>query len=50
MLGGLPLSGGYSGPAVRRAPDRPWAWTGLTLSLLAIAGLGVLILMAALGR
>jgi hypothetical protein len=50
MFGGLPLSGVYSSRAVRRAPDRPWAWSGLTLSTLAITGLVVLLVLAALGR
>jgi len=50
MFGGLPLSGVYSGRAVRRAPDRPWAWSGLAISMLAIAGLATLLVVAAFDR
>ncbi|HEY3226286.1 MAG TPA: hypothetical protein VGK61_04730 [Planctomycetota bacterium] len=39
MIGGLPLSNVYSVRAVRRAPERFSAWTGLAFSLLALAGL-----------
>lgn len=50
MIGGLPLTHVYSIRAVRRAPDRVAAWTGLGFSLLALVALASAMLYWALAR
>jgi hypothetical protein len=48
MFGGIPLGGVYSVRAVRRAPDRPFAWSGVVISAIAVLGLATLLVFAIL--